>query len=494
MEDIKDKLVLIESGPTHVIASLPPSQDTTPDQIAFFHRPSSIPFVRHSPLPAAADASVGATAAATAKQVVDQVISQGATRAELVIPSIFTPVDQTVNLPGPLEFQLATEPVGTVFQVPPAGGGGGRFDTFQTFFGTSSTPVSGGPIAPSLTNEFALWFVASNGSGPANPSPGVGWTQVSTNPPLTLFTTIWAQPNINAPFSYSAGAPGNSYSGLVSLFFTNGSAPVLAQPLLSNGTLSVPITNTAGNTIIVTISFHNSTVPPSNFSISDSNGNNYAAFPLVTDGLVGGTIAVMYVATNILPGPNTITFVPIGGTATIEMAVMEWKGIIQVTGLPRFALLTSDMIPPIDLSQVNINGGVTGTLAHAEIAATAVTPGSYTSANITVQADGTITAAANGTAGAGPGGSLGDIQIGDGTFFTNLAGRSGGGLFNASNTGNLTIEPIQDLQLNPGQLGFFGATPIAKPTVTGSRGGNAALASLLTTLANQGLLTDSSTP
>jgi hypothetical protein len=43
-------------------------------------------------------------------------------------------------------------------------------------------------------------------------------------------------------------------------------------------------------------------------------------------------------------------------------------------------------------------------------------------------------------------------------------------------------------------IGFFGATPAAKPTVTGSRGGNAALASLLTALASLGLLTDSSTP
>lgn len=42
-------------------------------------------------------------------------------------------------------------------------------------------------------------------------------------------------------------------------------------------------------------------------------------------------------------------------------------------------------------------------------------------------------------------------------------------------------------------LGFYNATPIAKPTVSGSRGGNAALASLLTALATQGLLTDSST-
>lgn len=41
--------------------------------------------------------------------------------------------------------------------------------------------------------------------------------------------------------------------------------------------------------------------------------------------------------------------------------------------------------------------------------------------------------------------------------------------------------------------GFFGATPVGRPTVTGSRGGNAALASALTALASLGLITDSTT-
>lgn len=40
--------------------------------------------------------------------------------------------------------------------------------------------------------------------------------------------------------------------------------------------------------------------------------------------------------------------------------------------------------------------------------------------------------------------------------------------------------------------GFFNAAAVTKPTVTGSRGSNAALASLLTALANLGLITDSS--
>lgn len=44
-----------------------------------------------------------------------------------------------------------------------------------------------------------------------------------------------------------------------------------------------------------------------------------------------------------------------------------------------------------------------------------------------------------------------------------------------------------------GNIGFYNTAPAAKPTVTGSRGGNAALASLLTALANLGLITDSTT-
>lgn len=42
-------------------------------------------------------------------------------------------------------------------------------------------------------------------------------------------------------------------------------------------------------------------------------------------------------------------------------------------------------------------------------------------------------------------------------------------------------------------IGFYGTAPIAKPTASGSRGGNAALASLLTALANLGLITNSTT-
>lgn len=50
-----------------------------------------------------------------------------------------------------------------------------------------------------------------------------------------------------------------------------------------------------------------------------------------------------------------------------------------------------------------------------------------------------------------------------------------------------------DLNHDGTNVGFYGTAPGAKPTITGSRGGNAALASLLTALAGLGLITDSTT-
>lgn len=49
------------------------------------------------------------------------------------------------------------------------------------------------------------------------------------------------------------------------------------------------------------------------------------------------------------------------------------------------------------------------------------------------------------------------------------------------------------MTIGSNKLGFNGSAAISKPTVTGSRGGNAALASLLTALENYGLITNSTT-
>lgn len=51
----------------------------------------------------------------------------------------------------------------------------------------------------------------------------------------------------------------------------------------------------------------------------------------------------------------------------------------------------------------------------------------------------------------------------------------------------------QEIRIQDAKLGFFNTAPVARPTVTGSRGGNAAMASTLTALASLGLLIDNST-
>ena len=61
-----------------------------------------------------------------------------------------------------------------------------------------------------------------------------------------------------------------------------------------------------------------------------------------------------------------------------------------------------------------------------------------------------------------------------------------------STTGML-IEDGLEISLNAPALAFFGVTPAtAQPTVTGLKGANAALGSLLTALASLGLIVDSS--
>jgi hypothetical protein len=58
----------------------------------------------------------------------------------------------------------------------------------------------------------------------------------------------------------------------------------------------------------------------------------------------------------------------------------------------------------------------------------------------------------------------------------------------------LAPEETDLILLQKGKIGLNGAVPVAQPTITGSRGGNAALASLLTALALRGDIVDGTTP
>lgn len=67
------------------------------------------------------------------------------------------------------------------------------------------------------------------------------------------------------------------------------------------------------------------------------------------------------------------------------------------------------------------------------------------------------------------------------------------GVFFAVNKVAIAAAGSERLTASNTGVGFNAAAPIAKPTITGSRGGNAALAALLTQLSNYGLITDATT-
>lgn len=76
--------------------------------------------------------------------------------------------------------------------------------------------------------------------------------------------------------------------------------------------------------------------------------------------------------------------------------------------------------------------------------------------------------------------------------------KSSGSLLIGTTTDGMTaggsLAIAQDFGHRGTKAGFYNTSPVAKQTVTGSRAGNAALASLLTALAATGLITDSTTP
>lgn len=82
----------------------------------------------------------------------------------------------------------------------------------------------------------------------------------------------------------------------------------------------------------------------------------------------------------------------------------------------------------------------------------------------------------------------------DGTQRTYLRLESGVQLAHACGTWIFTDTAdsgaVHTLDGSGNKLGFHGATAVAKQTVTGAKGGNAALSSLITALATLGLITD----
>lgn len=113
--------------------------------------------------------------------------------------------------------------------------------------------------------------------------------------------------------------------------------------------------------------------------------------------------------------------------------------------------------------------------------------------DITTPTTVTFAVAANGNVTiANPGANIAQIQFGNTAQNAQLKVLAAGELTIGNSSAGALIT-LGNHATSWTALGFFGAAAVVKPTVTGSKGANAALASLLTALSGLGLVTDSTT-
>lgn len=311
--------------------------------------------------------------------------------------------------------------------------------------------------------------LAANGidlvdAGAACGSGGSGAWSSLTNPTTALSlamgnanTTTWtagAATSTNNMFKWT-DTTSNTGNGILGRFTTaSGSAMTpwqadfngLGWQVSSTGALQSVGATTSGSVILSGSSSGSATL-----TVQAAAGT-----PTVTLGTNSGTPAVT------ASGPLAID-TPTGNITCTTCVVASSPGV----GIAHFAGSTQT----VTSSLVNLTTDVTGLLPHANIASTAVTPASYTNANITVAADGSITAASNGSGGSStwngitnPTGNQALAMAANTTTWTyNATTGSAVNLFNitdtASNTGTgylLNINTAASSQAAPVCFGVHG--------------------------------------
>lgn len=507
---------------------LPPSQQTSVDQLRQFYRIGT-PQNRTLPLQPNANPANNAAAQTVAQSVAETIINNGvAADVTLTMPVQYvvsgSPGDDlgVQWLPVPAGYALmGPGPIAALESISPASSGAG-----------STINAS---ITPGSATSWAL-FVEYSDNNLVTPPPG--WTAIHSTTSQNVYylnvtgtTSVAINSALSAPTSYVAA-----------VFGFAGPAPPIVQSApgtivggSGGATLGAPVT--AGNVLWVVAQAYDGAT---NFSInvSDSLNNELELISVVSvgPGLHPAQTQALFVAPSInTTGTDTVTieyFGSINPPDHKEFLIFETGPLSPGPGLPFFRQISPSEIPSLEnlAGILPINKGGTGETNPALVAGSGISiTGTWPDQII----------AASGGGGGTPSGSTGDVQVNNaGAFGTATDIQSGAGIninsgsleftggiglaitngplsVLAGASGNIILRTNGNIQIDSNganlllgttfssgitlggsasNIAFYGATRQPQATITGSRGGNAALASLLTNLATFGLIVDGTSP